>query len=67
MSNYKQILSIGLDTEYGGGDFEYIPQDLENLSIGNLTEIQRMLVYFIGETERIRKKKVEESNIPCVG
>lgn len=61
MAQYKPFLTIGLDLEYGGGDFEYRREDLEKLEIKELRYIQDSLIYFIGETERIIKLKLLEA------
>lgn len=55
--SYKQIISIGLDLTYGGGEFEYRPEDLEKLTPQQLGFIQEMLSYFIYETERLKRQK----------
>lgn len=59
--SYKQIISIGLDLTWGGGEFEYIPEDLENLTPQQLGFIQEMLLHFIYETERLKREKREDS------
>lgn len=43
--SYKQIISIGLDLTWGGGEFEYRPEDLENLTPQQLGFIQEMLLH----------------------
>lgn len=55
--SYKQIISIGLDLTWGGGEFEYRPEDLENLTPQQLGFIQEMLLHFIYETERLKRQK----------
>lgn len=42
---------------WGGGEFEYIPEDLENLTPQQLGFIQEMLLHFIYETERLKREK----------
>ena len=61
--SYKQIISIGLDLTWGGGEFEYTPEDLENLTPQQLGFVQEMLLHFIYETERLKREKREDSPI----
>lgn len=60
MAEFKEILKIGLDGEYGGPDWEYNTDTLKRLNIDNLKYIQEALIYFLYETEKlIREKKLE--------